>query len=243
MKGIEVLVNRSEVQIAIGSNHLQGLLAIPEDARGLVIFAHGSGSSRFSVRNQEVARKLNEYGIATLLFDLLTQDEESVDRRDGRFRFNIALLAHRLVTATRWAQRNPASSNLKIAYFGASTGAAAAVMAAAEMPDSIVSVVARGGRVDLAGSAALHELVAPILLVVGEYDQEVIELNRMASHEIRAKHQIEIVDGATHLFEEGNALDRVADLAASWFLESFALVNSLVNSNQSGKRINASYNK
>lgn len=232
-------VNRSEVQIAIGSNHLQGLLALPEDARGLVIFVHGSGSSRFSVRNQEVARKLNEYGIATLLFDLLTQDEESVDRRDGRFRFNIALLAHRLVAATRWAQRNPASSHFKIAYFGASTGAAAAVMAAAEMPESIASVVSRGGRVDLAGSAALHELVAPILLVVGEFDPEVLELNQIASHQIRAKHQIEVIDGASHLFEEGDSLERVADLAASWFLESFALVNL----SQIGKRINAAYNK
>ena len=219
-------VNRSEVQIAIGANHLQGLLAIPADARGLVIFAHGSGSSRFSVRNQEVARKLNDYGIATLLFDLLTQDEETVDRRDGRFRFNTALLAHRLVTATRWAQRNPLCSQLRIAYFGASTGAAAAVIAAGEMPDSISAVVSRGGRVDLAGSAALHELTAPILMLVGEFDAEVIELNRLAGHEIRAKHEIEIITGATHLFEEGDALNQVAERAAAWFIESFALVNS-----------------
>ncbi len=219
-------VNRSEVQIAIGANHLQGLLAIPADARGLVIFAHGSGSSRFSVRNQEVARKLNDYGIATLLFDLLTQDEEAVDRRDGRFRFNTALLAHRLVIATRWAQRNPLCSQLRIAYFGASTGAAAAVIAAGEMPDSIAAVVSRGGRVDLAGNAALHELAAPILMLVGEFDAEVIELNRLAGHEIRAKHEIEIIAGATHLFEEGDALNQVAERAAAWFIESFALVNS-----------------
>jgi putative phosphoribosyl transferase len=230
-------VNRSEVQIAIGANHLQGLLAIPVDARGLVIFAHGSGSSRFSVRNQEVARKLNEYGIATLLFDLLTADEEAVDKRDGRFRFNTALLAHRLVTATRWAQRNPLCSHLKIAYFGASTGAAAAVIAAAEMPESITAVVSRGGRVDLAGSAALHELAAPILMLVGEFDPEVIELNRLASHEVRARHEITIITGATHLFEEGDTLNRVSEMAAAWFIESFALVTS----NPIRKRINAAY--
>lgn len=232
-------VNRSEIQIAIGSNHLQGLLAIPEEAKGLVVFAHGSGSSRFSVRNQEVARKLNEYGIATLLFDLLTQDEESVDRRDGRFRFNTALLAHRLVIATRWAQRNPLVSHLKISYFGASTGAAAAVIAAAEMPDSIAAVVSRGGRVDLAGSAALHELTAPILMIVGGFDTEVIELNKLASHQMRTRHQLEVIEGASHLFEEGDSLERVADLAAVWFIENFALVNS----NQIGKRRNVAYNK
>lgn len=232
-------MNRSEIQIGIGASHLQGLLSIPEDARGLVIFAHGSGSSRFSVRNQEVARKLNDFGIATLLFDLITQDEESVDRRDGRFRFNTALLAHRLVTATRWAQRNPATAHLRIAYFGASTGAAAAVIAAAEMPDSIASVVSRGGRVDLAGTAALHELAAPILMIVGEFDPEVIELNKLAGHALRARHQTEIIEGASHLFEEGDALNRVADLAATWFIENFALVNS----NQIGKVINVAHNK
>jgi dienelactone hydrolase len=234
-----LLVNRSEVQIPIGATYLQGLLAIPVDARGLVIFAHGSGSSRFSIRNQEVARRLNDYGIATLLFDLLTQDEETVDRRDGRFRFNTSLLAHRLVIATKWAQRNPLCTLLPIAYFGASTGAAAAVIAAAEMPDSITAVVSRGGRVDLAGSAALHELAAQILMIVGEFDREVHELNKMASHELRAKHEIEVIDGASHLFEEGDSLDRVADSAATWFVESFALANT----NQNRKRVNVTYNR
>ena len=215
------MITRSEVQIPIGINHLQGLLALPKEARGLVIFAHGSGSSRFSVRNQEVARKLNEYGIATLLFDLLTLDEETVDRRDGRFRFNIALLAHRLVIAPRWAQKHPQCGKLKIAYFGASTGAAAAIIAAAEMPESISSVVSRGGRVDLAGSASLSELSAPILLIVGGADSEVIELNRLAIHQIRSEHELDIIEGATHLFEEGDALSAVAEHAAGWFLKNF----------------------
>lgn len=214
------MINRIEVQIPIGINHLQGLLAIPHEAKGLTIFAHGSGSSRFSVRNQEVARKLNEYGIATLLFDLLTPDEESVDKRDGRFRFNIALLSHRLVTATKWAKRNPLCNNLKVSYFGASTGAAAAVIAAAEMPESVTSVVSRGGRVDLAGNASLHELKAPVLLIVGELDAEVLKLNQLASHEMSAKHEIDVIEGATHLFEEGESLSRVADHAAAWILEN-----------------------
>lgn len=232
-------VNRNEVQIAIGSSHLQGLLAVPKLPRGIVIFAHGSGSSRFSVRNQEVARTLNDYGIATLLFDLLTPDEETVDRRDGRYRFNVALLAHRLVTATKWVQRNPFSTNLHIAYFGASTGAAAAVIAAVEMPESITSVVSRGGRIDLAGNSALHELAAPILMIVGELDPEVLELNRMASHSIRANQRMELIEGASHSFEEANTLKQVAELAATWFLENFTSSNS----NPIRKRINAAYNK
>jgi dienelactone hydrolase len=128
---------------------------------------------------------------------------------------------------------------LPIAYFGASTGAAAAVIAAAEMPDSITAVVSRGGRVDLAGSAALHELAAQILMIVGEFDREVHELNKMASHELRAKHEIEVIDGASHLFEEGDSLDRVADSAATWFVESFALANT----NQNRKRVNVTYNR
>jgi putative phosphoribosyl transferase len=215
------LISRSEVQIPIGINHLQGLLAIPTEARGMVIFAHGSGSSRFSARNQEVARALNDFGIATLLFDLLTGDEEAVDRRDGRFRFNIALLAHRLMVATRWVKKNPSCGNLKLAYFGASTGAAAAIIAAAEMPDSITSVVTRGGRVDLAGNSSLHELAAPILMIVGELDEEVIRLNRIASHEFHVPFEIEIIQGASHLFEEGETLREVANHSAAWILKNF----------------------
>ena len=220
------MITRSEVLIPVGLAHLQGLLAIPQSPKGLVIFAHGSGSSRFSVRNQEVARRLNEFGIATLLFDLLTADEEVVDKRDGRYRFNIAILAHRLVLATRWAQKNPACSKLSIGYFGASTGAAAAVIAAAEMPESITSVVSRGGRVDLAGTASLNELRAPILLIVGEFDPEVIELNQIASHSIGVLHELDVIEGATHLFEEGDALVAVSDHAAAWFLKNFLVRES-----------------
>ena len=221
-----MLVERSEVQIPMGAAHLQGLLAIPRQATGLVIFAHGSGSSRFSVRNQQVARNLNDYGIATLLFDLLSADEALIDARDGRFRFNIALLSHRLVLATRWAQRHPSTSQLRISYFGASTGAAGAIMAAAEMPETIASVVARGGRVDLAGISALHELRAPLLMMVGSLDEEVIELNRMAIKELKVNHELDLIDGATHLFEEPGTLEQVADHAAAWFLKNFALART-----------------
>lgn len=210
----------------MGAAHLQGLLAIPKEASGLAIFAHGSGSSRFSVRNQQVARQLNGYSIATLLFDLLSADEGSVDERDGRYRFNISLLAHRLVLATRWAQRHPTTSNLQLAYFGASTGAAAAVMAAAEMPEAITSVVSRGGRVDLAGIAALHELRAPLLMMVGSLDEEVIAINRIASRELRVPHELDLIEGVSHLFEEPGTLEQVADHAAAWFLKSFALAQT-----------------
>ena len=218
------MISRSEVHIPVGTSHLQGLLSIPEAARGLVIFAHGSGSSRFSRRNQEVARRLNECALATLLFDLLSAEEGSVDERDGRYRFNIALLSHRLVLATRWAQRFPTSQNFRLAYFGASTGAAAAIMAATEMPESIAAVVSRGGRVDLAGHAALTELHAPLLMIVGGADNEVLALNRGVATQLRVEHQLEVVEGAGHLFEEADALERVADLAAAWFLSHFALV-------------------
>lgn len=215
------MITRHEVLIPLDHTHLQGMLAIPFEARGLVIFVHGSGSSRFSVRNQQVARSFNEYGIATLLFDLLTNEESKVDVQDGRFRFNINLLASRLRRVTNWAQENPECHSLKISYFGASTGAAAAIAAASEIPDLISSIVSRGGRPDLAGISALHELRAPILLIVGGNDREVIDLNEMAAKELRAEHKELIVDGATHLFEEPGALEQVADGAAAWFLEHF----------------------
>ncbi len=217
------MINRNEVQIPVGSTHLQGLIAIPGQARGLIIFAHGSGSSRFSSRNQEVARRLNEFALGTLLFDLLSADEGSVDQRDGRYRFNIALLSHRLQLATKWAQRHPISIGLKLAYFGASTGAAAAIMAAAEMPESITSVVSRGGRVDLAGSAALNELRSPLLMIVGSLDFEVLSLSRIAGNQIQVPHKLDVIEGASHLFEEGDSLTEVADHSAAWFLEHFAL--------------------
>ena len=216
------MITRHEVLIPFDHTHLQGMLAIPPEASGLVIFVHGSGSSRFSVRNQQVARSFNDYGIATLLFDLLTNDESKADVQDGRFRFNINLLANRLNHVTKWVHENPECHSLKISYFGASTGAAAAIVAASEHPEFISSIVSRGGRPDLAGISALHELNSPILLIVGGNDREVIELNEMAIRELRVEHEELIVDGATHLFEEPGALEQVAEGSAAWILEHFA---------------------
>ena len=216
------MITRHEVVIPVNEHHLQGLLAIPNNARGLVIFAHGSGSSRFSVRNQSVARALNSFSIATLLFDLLTDDENVVDIHESRYRFNISLLSHRLIAVTRWAEKHSECRGLPIAYFGASTGAAAAIVAASEL-HTISSVVSRGGRPDLAGISALHELASPILFIVGQDDSEVIELNKLASREVRVTHKLDIIDGASHLFEEPGTLEQVAEHAASWFLEHFAL--------------------
>jgi putative phosphoribosyl transferase len=217
------MISQHEVEIPVGPNRLEGVLAIPEDPLGLVIFAHGSGSSRFSPRNLHVARTLNEYRMATLLFDLLTVEEEEADEQSARFRFNIPLLAHRLVLATRWVKRQPLCTNLKIGYFGASTGAAAAIVAAVEMPDSVYAVVSRGGRTDLAGLGALHELRAPALLIAGEEDHDIVRINRRSSRDMRGPHKVHIIHGATHLFEERDTLDEVANEAAEWFLSSLPL--------------------
>ncbi len=215
------MVSQHEVEIPVGQHRLEGVLSIPENPLGLVIFAHGSGSGRFSPRNLQVARTLNEYRIATLLFDLLTTEEEEADSRNSRFRFNIALLAHRLVLATRWVKRQPLCTNLKIGYFGSSTGAAAAMVAAVEMPESVCAVVSRGGRTDLAGLGALHELRAPTLLLVGGEDYDIVRINRRSSRDMRGPHKVHVIDGATHLFEERDTLQQVADEAANWFLASF----------------------
>lgn len=215
------MVSQHEVEIPVGQHRLEGVLSIPENPLGLVIFAHGSGSGRFSPRNLQVARILNEYRIATLLFDLLTTEEEEADSRNSRFRFNIALLAHRLVLATRWVKRQPLCTNLKIGYFGSSTGAAAAIVAAVEMPESVCAVVSRGGRTDLAGLGALHELRAPTLLLIGGEDHDIVRINRRSSRDIRGPHKVHVIDGATHLFEERDTLQQVADEAANWFLASF----------------------
>lgn len=215
------MVSQHDVEIPVGSHRLEGVLSIPENPLGLVIFAHGSGSGRFSPRNLQVARTLNEYRIATLLFDLLTADEEESDARNSKFRFNIALLAHRLVLATRWARRQPLCTELKVGYFGASTGAAAAIVAAVEMPESVCAVVSRGGRTDLAGLGALHELRAPTLLIVGGEDHDIVRINRRSSRDMRGPHKVHVIDGATHLFEERDTLQQVADEAANWFLASF----------------------
>jgi putative phosphoribosyl transferase len=206
-----------EVQIQAGREDLFGNLNIPEGATGLVVFAHGSGSSRHSPRNQFVARTLNNAGLATLLFDLLTQEEEAIDLRTREHRFNIDLLAERLVYATRWARQQKETRDLRIGYFGSSTGGAAALVAAAEVPQNASAVVSRGGRPDLAGEA-LPKVQAPTLLIVGGNDDIVIELNEQARDRMRCEVKLEIVPGATHLFEEPGALEQVAQLASDWFV-------------------------
>ena len=205
------------VRIELASCLLHGDLAVPARASGLVVFAHGSGSSRHSPRNQFVARTLNETGLATLLFDLLTPEEESVDLYTREHRFNIGLLAERLVHATKWAKQQKQTKDFHIGYFGSSTGGGAALVAAAELPNEIGAVVSRGGRPDLAGDT-LPKVKAPTLLIVGGEDQVVIELNEQARVQMKCECKIEIVPGATHLFEEPGALERVAKLAAEWFL-------------------------
>ena len=195
---------------------LDGSLTIPEGATVLVLFVHGSGSSRHSPRNQFVARQLNAAGLATLLFDLLTREEEAVDLRTAQHRFDISLLAERLVHATRWSLKNPVTHQLRIGYFGSSTGGGAALVAAAELAHDAGAVVSRGGRPDLAGEA-LPRVQAPTLLIVGGEDDVVIDLNQRALAQMGCEAKLEIVPGATHLFEEPGALDRVAELAADWF--------------------------
>jgi pimeloyl-ACP methyl ester carboxylesterase len=204
---------------------LDGDLCVPERALALVLFAHGSGSSRFSPRNRYVARLLNKRRLATLLVDLLTPDEEEYDALSAHLRFDINLLADRLVSATDWAAREPDTRQLPLGYFGASTGAAAALVAAALRADRVGAVVSRGGRPDLA-DAALRDVKAPTLLIVGGNDPQVIELNRMALARMSCERQLVIVPGATHLFEEPGALDEVARLAQDWFLRH--LVPSVV---------------
>ena len=197
---------------------LPGILSLPRQAHALVAFAHGSGSSRFSSRNKFVADVLHEAGLGTLLFDLLTADEHETDQITAQLRFDIPLLAERLAGAVQWLQSRPPTSSLPIGLFGASTGAAAALIAAAMMPQAVMAVVSRGGRPDLAGEA-LKQVHAPTLLIVGQRDQPVIEMNRQAADEMRCEHRIEIVPDASHLFEEPGTLDAAARLAQGWFLQ------------------------
>jgi dienelactone hydrolase len=204
------------VRVPAGSVTLDGNLTLPEGSRAVVLFAHGSGSSRHSPRNRYVARVLNEAKLATLLIDLLTLHEEVIDARTTQLRFDIDLLAERLVDATDWLSQFPDTKHLRIGYFGASTGAAAALAAAAVRPDAVQAIVSRGGRPDLAG-AALVQVRAPTLLIVGGEDVQVIELNRAALVQLRCEKKLVIVKGATHLFEERGALDEVARLARDWF--------------------------
>ncbi|MYM55708.1 dienelactone hydrolase family protein [Thalassovita mangrovi] len=203
--------------VSVGPKQLEGILRVPDDPIGLVIFAHGAGSSHRSPRNNHVAEALGQRGIATLLFDLLTE-EEALDRRNV---FDIPLLGGRMVAAVDWAMGQPALADLSVALFGSSTGAAAALVAAAQAPDRFASVVSRGGRPDLAGQV-LPEVRAPVLMIVGGHDGPVIDLNEAAAAQMTCPHEIKIVPGATHLFEEPGTLDQVIDLAGDWFETHFS---------------------
>ncbi len=204
------------VRIPAGSAILEGNLAIPPKALGFVVFAHGSGSSRHSPRNRFVAEYLQQGGLGTLLLDLLTAREDEVDALTGHLRFDIPLLADRLAAASAWLTQQPEAQNLRIGYFGASTGAGAALVAAARQPENIGAIVSRGGRPDLAGPA-LPRVQAPVLLIVGGDDQPVIHMNQEAMRHLRTESRLEIIPGATHLFEEPGALPAVARLARDWF--------------------------
>jgi putative phosphoribosyl transferase len=204
------------VEIPVGEVILSGELKIPARSGGIVLFAHGSGSSRFSPRNQQVAETIRKSGIATLLFDLLTEGEEAVDISTLQLRFDIGLLAKRLAGAVEWLSRVEAARGLNIGFFGSSTGGGAALVATAELGERIMAVVSRGGRPDLAGDA-LEQVTAPTLLIVGELDDVVIKLNQSALERLHCEKELKIVPGATHLFEEPGTLDEVARLATEWF--------------------------
>lgn len=207
----------TEVKIKIGKVMLNGNLDIPENVRGLVLFAHGSGSSRFSPRNAYVAELLQKQNLAALLMDLLTEKEEQIDIQTGELRFDIPLLAERLIGAVEWLKKNPRTKNLPVGCFGSSTGAAAALVAAARLPNDVKAVVSRGGRPDLA-MKYLPKVKAPTLLIVGGNDEPVIGMNEEALQELHCENKLEIVLGATHLFEEPGKLEEVAKLAAKWFV-------------------------
>jgi putative phosphoribosyl transferase len=209
--------NEQVYQVPLGGTTiLEGNLNIPARAQGVILFAHGSGSSRHSPRNQFVAHTLYDAGFATLLIDLLTLQEEAEDRSTGHLRFNIDLLSERVVAVTNWLTQHEETKALKVACFGASTGAAAALVAAAAMPQVVGAVVSRGGRPDLA-HASLPLVQAPTLLIVGSLDREVLKLNNMAASLLTCEKRVEVVGGATHLFEEPGALEQVAQLASEWF--------------------------
>lgn len=209
------------IEIRFDGDVIHGDLAVPDSAPAIVVFAHGSGSSRHSPRNRQVADRLQREQLGTLLLDLLTESEEAVDVSTGVFRFDIGLLADRLVRTVAWLDGQPELGQLGIGYFGASTGAAAALVAAAHQPDRIGAVVSRGGRPDLAGDA-LAGVRAPTLFIVGGRDEAVADLNRQASKALPGEHRVEVVPQATHLFEEPGALDQVAAMAASWFVSHLA---------------------
>jgi putative phosphoribosyl transferase len=210
-----------EILVPLEDASLAGDLVLPEHAAGMVLFAHGSGSGRRSPRNRLVAERLNAAGLGTLLLDLLTAEEEEIDRVTGEYRFDIALLSGRLAAAADWLHAGPAAS-LRIGLFGASTGAAAALVAAALRPEDVSAIVSRGGRPDLAGAALTHVRAPTLLIVGGDDDPTVIELNKQAHELLRTEKRIVILEGAGHLFEEPGALEEVAKLAADWFLDYLA---------------------
>lgn len=214
------LAGTREVVLESGGVRLDGTLSVPEGASGIVVFAHGSGSSRFSPRNRAVAEWLNACGLGTLLFDLLTEHEEQLDAVSRRFRFDVELLARRLVLGTDWLLEHERTAARRIGFFGSSTGAAAALIGAAQRPGVVAAVVSRGGRPDLAGDA-LGLVQAPTLLIVGGNDEEVLDANRDAAERMSAPVRLEVISGATHLFEEPGALERVSELAGDWFTRAF----------------------
>ena len=216
--GAGLAIEHLPVLAPVDSLNLEGTLSVPTAARGVVVFAHGSGSSRHSPRNRYVADILNESGVATLLIDLLTEDEQQVDLQTAHLRFDIPLLAQRLEGITDWLVKYPEVAGLALGHFGASTGAAAALVAAAEFPELVRAVVSRGGRPDLAGPS-LAAVEAPTLLIVGGADTAVIDLNRRAMAHLQCEKELQIIPGATHLFEEPGALKKVAELARDWFLK------------------------
>jgi len=211
-----VNIHEETVTIPVGEARIAGTLRVPDRASGIVLFAHGSGSSRFSPRNRGVAAVLERAGLATMLIDLLSKQEEKEDSRTGALRFDISLLADRLLAASSWLLLGEKTISLPIGFFGASTGAGAALLAASQRPELVKAVVSRGGRPDLAGKALRH-VSAPTLLIVGERDTVVLDLNHRAAEELVAECKLEIVPGATHLFEEPGALEQVASLARDWF--------------------------
>ena len=221
------------VRVTAGPVTLEGGLEVPPGARGVVLFAHGSGSSRHSSRNRYVAGVLQGAGLATLLLDLLTADEEAEDRHSAHLRFDIGLLAERVAGATRWLKQDRATAGLAVGYFGASTGGGAALVAAAQRPDTVGAVVSRGGRPDLAGPA-LSQVRAPTLLIVGGHDFPVIGMNQEAIEQLRCEKRLEIIPGATHLFEEPGALEEVARLAREWFLRHLSRSRGTESSSQEG---------
>jgi dienelactone hydrolase len=208
----------AEIEIPIDGDVIRGDLAAPPNRAAVVVFAHGSGSSRHSPRNRQVAHRLQHDSLATVLVDLLTEEEEAIDLRSGQFRFDVNLLAGRLVALSGWLETRPDVAGLPVGYFGASTGAAAALVAAVADPEQRVgAVVSRGGRPDLAGDA-LDRVRAPTLLIVGGSDELVLDLNRQAARRLSGEHRLEVVPGATHLFEEPGTLEQVGELAAGWFV-------------------------